>query len=137
MSMSMSVSVSVKTVRRAIARLGERGTLTPERQGWHVRWHLTDHGRELLESGVRRIYEFGSLAEQCSGEWLIAHFAIPEARPATRVRVRTNLTFNGFGELSPTLAVSPHVDREDAVRAIILGLGVEGAVVWRGVRITR
>lgn len=127
------LAVNEKNARQAIARVADQGVMAPSRQGRRVRWELTDPGRGLLENGAARIYDFGRSDATWSGEWLIAHCAVPEARRAQRHRLRRRLSFEGFGELSASVFVSPRVDREGVLREILEQLGVaDEGFVWRG-----
>jgi phenylacetic acid degradation operon negative regulatory protein len=125
------LEVAEKNARQALARVGEQGAIAPERVGRETRWRLTAPGRRLLEGGARRIYTFGATPACWGGEWLVAHCPVPETHRAVRNRLRTRLAFEGFGELSPSLAVSPHVSREPSLRRILdeLGLGADAVVL--------
>ncbi len=124
--------IAEKNARQALARLGEQGRIEPRRHGRQVRWHLTPSGTELLRAGARRIYDFGAHSGDWDGEWLVAHCPVPETRRALRLKLRTRLAFEGFGELSASLAVSPNAEREPALRAIIADLGFgDEFLVWR------
>jgi phenylacetic acid degradation operon negative regulatory protein len=123
--------VSEKNARQALARLGEHGRIGAQRHGRHVRWTLTPSGESLLRAGAERIYAFGTARDDWNGEWLMAHCPVPESRRAVRLRLRTQLAFRGFGELSASLAVSPRVDREPLLRSIAADLDLDELVVWR------
>jgi phenylacetic acid degradation operon negative regulatory protein len=123
--------VTEKNARQALARLGEQGRIEPQRHGRHVRWHLTTSGERLLRDGATRIYEFGAERDVWDGEWLVAHCPVPESRRAVRARWRTQLAFQGFGELSASLVVSPRVEREAALRSIAADLELAELVIWR------
>ncbi len=119
-------------IRQAIARLGDEGVVRSERHGRRARWRLTEDGTQLLESGRERIYSFGQRSEGWDGSWLVVICQIPETRRRTRHRFRTQMAFAGFGFLTPTIALSPHQDREAAANAVLRSLGIEGsAVVFR------
>jgi phenylacetic acid degradation operon negative regulatory protein len=113
-----ALEVTEKNARQAIARVGEQGVLRSERFGRSVRWHLTASGRHILETGAERIYHFGEPYDW-EGEWLVVHCPVPESKRPLRHQVRKRLAFEGFGELAPSLAVSPHVDRESSAREIL------------------
>jgi phenylacetic acid degradation operon negative regulatory protein len=123
--------VSEKNARQALARLGEQGRIEAQRHGRHVRWTLAPSGVALLQAGAERIYAFGTARDDWNGEWLMAHCPVPESRRAARLRLRTQLAFRGFGELSASLAVSPRVERESLLRSIAADLDLDELVVWR------
>ena len=121
-----TMHVGEKNARQAIARIGDQGLIESERHGRTVRWSLTESGRDLLESGAGRIYEFGTTSVEWQGEWLVAHCPVGEEQRALRNQLRTRLRFLGFGELSPSLLISPHVEREGALRSVLDELGLQG-----------
>lgn len=119
-----ALGVGEKNARQAIARIGEQGLIESARHGRRVRWSLTNDGRQLLEAGTRRIYGFGAGEVDWQGEWLLAHCPVAESHRAVRNQLRTDLGFLGFGELSASLLVSPHVEREEQLRHVLRTLGV-------------
>lgn len=118
------LGIGEKNARQALARTREQGLISGDRHGRLVRWSLTPAGRELLEAGTRRIYGFGDVDRGWGGTWLVAHCPIAESQRTVRNRLRTQLAFLGFGELSPSLLISPHVDRESELRAVLHDLGL-------------
>jgi phenylacetic acid degradation operon negative regulatory protein len=111
-----------RNARQALARAGDDGLIEPERHGRKTRWHLTPSGRELLEAGTTRIYGFGHRGDAWDGRWLVVHCAVPETMRSERHQLHTQLSFEGFGFLSSTVAVSPHCQLEDAAGRIIAAL---------------
>ena len=114
-----TLGIEEKNARQAIARIGDQGLIESGRHGRKVRWSLTSAGRDLLESGTRRIYEFGTTFVGWHGEWLVAHCPVAESQRALRNQLRTQLGFLGFGELSASLLISPHVDRDADLREVL------------------
>ena len=119
-----ALDIGEKNARQAIARIGDDGLLSAARHGRQTRWSLTADGSRLLQSGARRIYEFGSSMVDWNGQWLLAHCPVSEPQRATRNRLRAQLAFLGFGELSPSLLVSPHLEREPELRLVLRDLGL-------------
>lgn len=119
-----TVDITERNARQAVARLGDQGILTAERVGRRTRWHLTPAGTRLLATGAERIYSFGGRRDAWDGTWLLVICSIPETQRAVRLRFRTQLTFEGFGFLAPTIAISPHTGREKAANDIIAELGL-------------
>ncbi|MDH4362721.1 MAG: PaaX family transcriptional regulator [Acidimicrobiia bacterium] len=118
------LGITEKNARQALARVADQGMIESRRHGREARWELTPAGRKLLEAGAERIYGFGAAPMAWSGEWLLAHCPVPEAQRSLRHRLRTQLSFEGFGELSASLAVSPHAEREARLRQILDSLGL-------------
>ena len=114
-----ALGIGEKNARQAIARIGDQQLIESTRHGRRVRWSLTDDGRQLLESGTERIYAFGITSVDWQGEWLVAHCPVAESQRSVRNHLRTSLAFLGFGELSASLLVSPHVDREPQLRQVL------------------
>lgn len=127
-----TVGITERNARQAIARLGDQGIAEAERHGRRTRWHLTDRGTRLLATGSERIYSFGHRADAWDETWLLVICSIPESQRAIRHQFRTQLTFEGFGFIAPTIAVSPHADREKAANDIVADLGlVDTALTFR------
>ncbi len=125
------LAINEKNARQALARVADQGVIESQRHGREARWELTPAGRKLLEAGAERIYSFGTVPIAWGGEWLLAHCPVPEAHRSLRHQLRTQLSFEGFGELSASLAVSPHAEREGRLRHILttLGLAQESVVL--------
>lgn len=126
------LGVGEKNARQAVARIGEHGLIEPDRHGRRVRWWLTEDGRRLLQEGARRIYAFGAAPVAWTGEWLVAVCPGADSGRTERNRLRTRLGFLGFGEISPTMLISPHVDREPELRGVLADLGfADDSIVLR------
>jgi len=126
------LGVEERNARQALARLAEQGIVASERHGRRALWRLTPEGRELLETGTERIYSFGVATTEWDDHWLVVLCSVPEEQRAKRHRLRSRLSFEGFGFLGPGVAVTPHLDREDAANAILKDLDlVPAAVVLR------
>ena len=126
------LDIAEKNARQAIARVKDQGLISSQRHGRQVRWSLTDAGRNLLEPGAARIYSFGTTNQDWNGQWLLAHSPVAEAQRSLRNQLRTKLGFLGFGELSASLHVSPHLDRELDLRRVLNELGLaESSTILR------
>lgn len=119
-----ALGIGEKNARQAIARIGEQGLIEPARHGRTVQWSLTSAGRELLETGTERIYTFGTSFVGWDGEWLLAHCPVAEQQRPLRDQLRKRLGFLGFGELSASLLISPHLEREPELRHVLVELGL-------------
>ncbi|MER5445052.1 PaaX family transcriptional regulator C-terminal domain-containing protein [Streptomyces sp. NPDC002764] len=104
--------VEEKSARQALARTAAEGWLAAERVGRRTRWTLTPPGRRLLTEGARRIYDFGGDDPAWDGTWLVVLVSVPESRRELRHRVRTRLSWAGFGSPEPGVWITPHADRE-------------------------
>ncbi|MGH3378427.1 MAG: PaaX family transcriptional regulator [Actinoallomurus sp.] len=124
-----SLGVEEKSARQALARTAADGWLSSERVGRSVRWSLTPSGRRLLTEGAERIYAFGAPAPSWDGLWLIMYVSVPESKRRLRHKLRTKLTWAGFGSPGPGMWISPLPDREAEVRAVVEGLGLDGGAM--------
>jgi phenylacetic acid degradation operon negative regulatory protein len=117
--------IEEKSARQALARSANEGWLESERAGRRVRWCLTPPGRRLLTEGAQRIYEFGQERAAWDGEWLMLLVSVPEAQRDLRHRVRTQLTWAGFGSPVPGVWVSPDTSRQAEANRIVGELTVD------------
>ena len=118
-----------KSVRQALARLAADGWITAYRSGRRVRWALTQQGNELLADGAARIYSFGRDALAWDGRWLVLLVTVPETRRQLRHKLRTRLTWAGFGSPLPGVWVSPHPAREAEAKQVTEQLGLSAETV--------
>jgi phenylacetic acid degradation operon negative regulatory protein len=113
------LDVEEKSARQALARTAAEGWLESERVGRRVRWSLTPHGRDQLVSGARRIYSFGQDGQDWDGHWLMVLVSVPESQRDLRHRLRTRLTWAGFGTPTAGVWISPRVAAEADARRIL------------------
>jgi phenylacetic acid degradation operon negative regulatory protein len=117
--------IEEKSARQALARASAEGWLRSERSGRRVRWSLTPPGRRLLTEGAQRIYDFGQDRAGWDGHWLMLLVSVPESQRELRHRVRTQLTWAGFGSPVPGVWVSPDITRQAEADEIVSGLAVD------------
>lgn len=116
--------IEEKSARQALARTSAEGWLYTERHGRRVRWALTDPGRRLLTEGAERIYSFGRTARHWDKQWLVLLVSVPETKRDLRHRLRTQLSWAGFGSPSAGVWVCPNVDRQSEAESILDNLGL-------------
>jgi phenylacetic acid degradation operon negative regulatory protein len=107
---------SPSAARQAVVRSAREDWLAGERVGRRSRMRLTPKSAELLRVGARRIYGFGGPV-RWDGRWLLLVLRVPEQRRELRHQLTTQLAWAGFGSLGGGLWITPHVDREEQVRA--------------------
>lgn len=117
-------SVEEKSARQALARTAAEGWLIAHRQGRRVRWELTAAGRRLLTDGADRIYSFGREPGNWDHSWLVLIVTVPEVKRDLRHRLRTRLSWAGFGSPSPGVWITPDTAREPEARQILDELGL-------------
>jgi phenylacetic acid degradation operon negative regulatory protein len=127
------LGVEEKAVRQALARSAAEGWLAGERHGRRTSWRLTPSGRRLLTDGTERIYGFGRPVRDWDGQWLLVLASVPETNRRLRHLLRTRLSWNGLGNLSPGVWVSPHPEREQDVREVLREIGVaDSSTIFAG-----
>ena len=115
-----------KNVRQALMRTAADGWLASERLGRRTRWRLTEAAEQMLTEGTERIYGFTGTAAGWDGQWLLALARVPETDRPARHRLRTRMTWAGFGSPEPGVWVSPYADRLGEASHILAEAGVAG-----------
>lgn len=111
--------VEEKAARQSLARTAAEGWLSSDRVGRRVRWRLTEEARRLLAEGAGRIYGFGSGAQEWDGRWLVVLVSVPETQRDLRHKLRTRLTWAGFGSPTPGVWITPHLAAEADAKLIL------------------
>lgn len=110
------LKVSATSVRTAMSRLTTRGWFERDRAGGRGLYRLSARGRRMLDEGASRIHD-PPIGQEWDGEWTLVSYSVPEEHRARRDRLRTRLTWLGFGALNNGLWISPH-DQRQAVAAV-------------------
>lgn len=98
-----------RLVRTASARLAHDGWLEARRVGNLSEYALSQRGREEFAEATLRIY--GEPAPHWSGRWTL--IVLPPATAAARRRLRKELAWHGFGELTSGVFAHPEVRASD------------------------
>ena len=72
------LGVEDHAARQAIARSTAAGWIQSQRQGRAVRWQVAEHGREVIEDGIRRSAAFLDESAQWDGRWLTLLVSVPQ-----------------------------------------------------------
>lgn len=125
------LGVAEKAARQALGRTAAEGWIISSKHGRQARWQLTSAGRRLLADGAERIYSFGQDGRAWDGRWLILLVPAADRGSQARNRIRTRLTWAGFGALPGGVWVCPDPAREAEAGAILAnpGLGLGGAAI--------
>jgi phenylacetic acid degradation operon negative regulatory protein len=124
-----SLGFEEQTARQAIARGASAGWIEGQRRGREVRWDLTESGRRLIEEGTERVYSMSGEAGPWDGNWLVLLVSIPERQRSVRKRLYAALSWEGFGNPTPGVWLSPHPDRRDRVEQVIGSLGLHDSTL--------
>jgi phenylacetic acid degradation operon negative regulatory protein len=122
-----TVGLSEPSVRQALARLKSRGFLSAERRSGGAGYLLTEAGRHDLSTGDRRIFR-PATATAADG-WVLAVFSVPETERNLRHRLRTELSWLGFGTVSPGVWIAPR-PLADPTMALLVDAGLDDYVTW-------
>lgn len=101
-----------RLVRTATARLAHEGWLEGRRIGKLSEYHLSSNGRARFEEATMRIYSEPD--SPWSGRWTL--IVVPPMRAAERNKIREELVWRGFGEISANVFAHPELDSQ-ALRA--------------------
>jgi phenylacetic acid degradation operon negative regulatory protein len=116
------VGFEERAARQALTRSAAAGWLAPERAGRRVRWRTTPTGHELLVAARDRLFAAGP-DRDWDGDWLVVLTSVPENLRRLRHRLRTSLSWAGFGSLGPGVWISPHPSHTDEARQVLHALG--------------
>lgn len=116
--------IEEKSARQALARTAAEGWLTSQRHGRRVCWTLTPPGRRLLSENAERLEAFGQQHNAWDRRWLVLLASVPESRRELRHRLRTRLSWAGFGSPTPGVWISPDTTREPEAHLILAELGL-------------
>lgn len=122
--MLVGLGIEQQTARQAIARAAASDWITSERQGREVRWELAPTGIRLIEEGGSRVQSLHAEAQPWDGNWLVLFVTIPESHRAMRKKLYTALSWEGFGNPTPGVWLSPHPDRAERANRVIEDLGL-------------
>jgi len=126
-SLASEFNVSGIALRSAVSRMTSEDWLLADRRSSRSRYRLTRRGRGLIDAGIRRIY--GPEEMGWNGRWLLVSYSLPESRRNQRDRLRSGLSFLGFGSLGNGIFVSPRDLRQEVLSLVRThGVGREATV---------
>ncbi len=127
----VAVGVGEPAVRQALSRLKARGFLTPQRVAGRAGYRLTDAGLADLTSGDRRIFHRPTAGEDDG--WVLAVFSVPESERAQRHRLRSELSWLGFGTVAAGVWAAPR-PLAGPTREVLAAADLDRYVTWFAAR---
>lgn len=128
-ALAAPLGISERLVRTGVYRLAREGWLEAQSKGRRAYYTLTESGRETFADADRRIYAPG--AASWDGRWRLVQL-LPQIAQGTRQTLRRELTWLGFGQITPTLLAHPSAD-DAIVKKLLDEHGVsEDVLVFRG-----
>jgi phenylacetic acid degradation operon negative regulatory protein len=121
------VGVAEPAVRQALSRLKTRGFLAPDRVGGRAGYRLTGDGLADLNSGDRRIFHRPVTSE--ADGWVLAVFSVPESERARRHRLRSELSWLGFGTVAAGVWAAPR-QLAGPTREVLAAADLDRYVTW-------
>jgi phenylacetic acid degradation operon negative regulatory protein len=100
------LGVAEAASRATLKRMTQRGLLTRGQVGRTAEYALTPLAEEVLRQARERV-SAPSPFEHPEGEWTLLSYSVPENRRDLRHRVRSRLTWAGFGGLRDGLWIAP------------------------------
>lgn len=116
--------VSERLVRTGVFRLTRDGWFETKSAGRRSFYELTQQSCATFAEADRRIYT--ASLPQWDGNWTLVQ-ALPDLPAKDRQQLRDTLKWHGFGQLSPTLMISPRTSALSPFN----GADHTGAVVFR------
>jgi phenylacetic acid degradation operon negative regulatory protein len=94
--------------------MAQDGWLSAQRSGRESQYALTQRGHRLMVEGRRRM--FTPPDQPWDGRWCVVALSVPESRREVRDRMRSELSWLGFGSPSSALYISPRNYQEEVIR---------------------
>lgn len=105
------LGVDEPAVRSSISRLKRRGILEGHRVDGTAGYALSDEARAILDEGDRRIFERPRATPEDG--WVLAVFSVPESERQKRHKLRSRLSWLGFGAVGAGVWIAPwHLQEE-------------------------
>ncbi len=116
--LTSELGIAPSATRAALCRLAKPGWLQRTFEGNRTFYALTPVGRERLEEVRPRM--FSPRRATWDGQWTILTYSVPERLGQHRDRLRRELTFLGFGSMTPATWISPNPVVEVTLRHLSL-----------------
>jgi phenylacetic acid degradation operon negative regulatory protein len=100
------LGVAEAAARATLKRMTQRGLFSRGQVGRTAEYALTPLAEDVLREATVRVTSPAPF-EHAEGEWTLLSYSVPESRRDLRHRVRSRLTWAGFGGLRDGLWIAP------------------------------
>jgi phenylacetic acid degradation operon negative regulatory protein len=114
-------------VRSSVSRLKRRGVLESLRRNGVASYALSEPSLQVFSEGDERIYSRHRATTD--DDWLLAVFSVPESQRDKRHALRRELTWMGFGTVSPGVWIAP-AHLYDEVRQRLTADQLDGFITY-------
>lgn len=128
-----SFGIPATSVRTGAFRLMREGWLTTQKVGKHSEYRLTPAGATRVERACNRIYQ--PPPPQTDGVWQFVIIPRDQLTPAVRQTLRSDLLWNGYGEIANDVFVHPVIDH-GRLREILKQNGCERLIAAYSAKMT-
>ncbi len=112
------LGVSEVACRATLSRMAKKGALERSLEGRSVAFRASPRTRDLLFRDRERILSSSPFEHPGDG-WTVLMFSVPESRRDVRHRLRTRLSWAGFGPLGDGLWIAPGSPDVDDVLIVV------------------
>lgn len=120
------LGVDEQAVRSSVSRMSRKGMLVRRRLEGQVGYQLSAEAESMLEEGDLAIFS-GMKPAKLEDGWVLVTFSVPENERGTRHRLRSQLTWLGYGILGSGIWIAPRRVMPRTVE-VIRRLGLEAYV---------
>jgi phenylacetic acid degradation operon negative regulatory protein len=121
-----SLNFSEEAIKAAIYRMRHQQIVVSIKQDGKTYYTLTEEGIHKMEEGMRRTFRRPE-EENWDGNWRVLIYSLPEDKRQLRDQLRNEITWLGFGQLTPGTWISPN-DLFAQIRRIVKKYKIESYV---------
>lgn len=119
-------------IRSACSRMKGRGLLVSDKRDGTAGYCLSDDAKAILADGDARLFDAADGDPDHGRRWVLCVFSVPEDQRSDRYLIRSRLSWLGFGQAAPGVAIAPGRLAEEA-RHMLARLGLQRHVtMWEG-----
>lgn len=108
--------ITEQSIRSELVRMCRKEYLLVRRSGKRSYYSLSPKGQAIIETGARRIFVHDR--GEWDHRWTVLTYSIPEGQREARDRLRRDLSWLGFGQLTPGVYISPWAHPQDLPRLV-------------------